>query len=114
GLPKSAGGWGQLKCFSSKSDPKYIKTKRLVEACIIKNPNENTRGWEPTLMMGGGDGQFIKERQRFTQEVLGRSTVDISDAKMKIKIKDDTRASEAIRKAREQRKAKRSGAKNRK
>ena len=106
GLPKSAGGWGQLKGYTSKTDPKFIKMEKLVAACIIKKPNENTRGWAPTLMMGGGDGRFISERRNFTTQILGRSTlVELPSAELKAKIAADNRVAEVARKAKEARQA---------
>ncbi len=52
-LPTNKGGWGQLSGYSSKEDAKFKKMAGLVDAAIIRHPNENTRGWRPTLAMGG-------------------------------------------------------------
>ncbi|MFC1805438.1 hypothetical protein ACFL09_00465 [Planctomycetota bacterium] len=44
---------------------------RLIDAAIIRHPNENTRGWFPTLEMGGADKWVLEERKRFYKS-LGR------------------------------------------
>ena len=68
-LPANKGGWGQIKGYSSKSDEKYKKMAELVEACIIKNPKENTRGWQPTLVMGAGEGWVINARSNYLAKI---------------------------------------------
>jgi len=74
-LPVSAGGWGQITGYRSKSDPKYTKMAALVDKCIIRKPNENTRGWEPTLEAGGGEGWVVEERKKYIQEIGAKVSV---------------------------------------
>ena len=70
-LPLVKGGWGQLKGYSSKEDAKFKKMVRLIDAAIVRLPNENTRGWFPTLKMGGGEKWVLEDRKLF-YESLGR------------------------------------------
>jgi cytochrome c553 len=63
-LPSSKGGWGQMEGFKSKEDPSYKKMAELVERCIKRRPNENTKGWNPTWAMGGADNWVLQERTK--------------------------------------------------
>jgi hypothetical protein len=71
-MPVAYGGWGQIQGFSDTDDPKFIRMTELVEACIVRKENENTRGWEPTLEMGAGDPWFVEARQAFRNK-LGKN-----------------------------------------
>ncbi len=69
-LAKSAGGWGQLRNgWSTRQDPRYKKMVQLVKACIIRDENENIRGWEPTIDMGGGEEWIIRAREEYLEEI---------------------------------------------
>jgi len=68
-LPKEAGGWGQVKGYTGKDDPNYKKMAALVDKAIIRQPNENTNGWEPTLAMGAGDDWVVELREKYMKEV---------------------------------------------
>lgn len=69
-LAKAAGGWEQSsKCWKSKDDPDYKKLMELVAATIVRRPNENTNGWEPTFEQGGGEEWVKKERDRYIKKV---------------------------------------------
>jgi len=69
-LAKAAGGWEQTaKCWTGKDDPSYKKMMELVAACIIRSPNENTNGWEPTFEQGGGEDWVKKEREKYIRKV---------------------------------------------
>ena len=70
-LAKAAGGWGQMPGYRSKSDPKYKKMLALVDKCIIRKPNENKRGWRPTLEAGGGERWVMEERAKLISSVKG-------------------------------------------
>ena len=52
-LAAEAGGWGQIKGFSSKQDPKFKRMVELVDRCAVRRPNENVHGWQPVLECGG-------------------------------------------------------------
>ena len=67
-LPVAMGGWGQIKGFKSKDDPAYKKMAELVEGCIIRRPNENIKGWKPTLAMGAAESWVVDARTKY----LGR------------------------------------------
>ena len=64
-LPVDKGGWGQIKGYSSKTDPKYKKMAELVEACIRRKKDENINGWEPTVVMGGGEKWVVEARAKY-------------------------------------------------
>ena len=64
-LAAAAGGWGQLPGYASTDDPKYKRMADLVDKCILRKPNENLRGWQPTLEAGGGEGWVMTERKRY-------------------------------------------------
>ena len=64
-LPATAGGWGQIKGYTSKADPKYTKMAALVDKCIVRKSNENTRGWEPKLDAGGGENWVMTDRANY-------------------------------------------------
>jgi len=68
-LPVAAGGWGQLAGYSGTGDPKYKRMAELVDKCILRKPNENLRGWQPTLEAGGGEGWVMTERKRYLDAV---------------------------------------------
>jgi hypothetical protein len=68
-LAVKAGGWGQLSGYASKDDPKYKKMAGLVEKCIVRKPNENTNGWQPTLNAGGGETWVMEERAKFRESL---------------------------------------------
>ena len=72
-LPTTAGGWGQMRGYASRDDPAFIKMTGLVNACISRRPNENTRGWEPTREMGGGDDWFVESRRKFREELAAQN-----------------------------------------
>jgi hypothetical protein len=72
-LATKAGGWGQIPGYASKKDPKYKKMAELVDKCIVRKPNENTRGWKPTLEAGGGEKWVVQERARFLSDLKGSS-----------------------------------------
>ncbi|MDP6545419.1 MAG: discoidin domain-containing protein [Phycisphaerae bacterium] len=72
-LASKAGGWGQIRGYASKSDPKYKKMAALVDKCIIRSPNENRRGWQPTLQAGGGEKWVIDERAKLINSLKGSS-----------------------------------------
>jgi hypothetical protein len=63
-LATKASGWGQIAGYASKSDPKYKKMAALVDKCIIRRPNENKRGWQPTLQAGGGEKWVMESRAK--------------------------------------------------
>jgi hypothetical protein len=69
------GGWGQLKGYTSKDDAKFKKMASLVEAAIVRLPNENTRGWNPSLDMGAADPWILEDRILFYKS-LGRKFED--------------------------------------
>ena len=70
-LPVDKGGWGQLSGYRGVNDERFKKMAQLIEAAIIRQPNENTLGWYPTLEMGAADGWVLESRKRFF-ESLGR------------------------------------------
>ena len=70
-LSVDKGGWGQLPGYASKSDAKFRKMAALVDEAIVRQPNENTRGWLPTLRMGGADTWVLEDRKLFYKS-LGR------------------------------------------
>ena len=74
-LSIAKGGWGQFKGYSSKDDAKFKKMASLAAAAIVRLPNENTRGWFPTLKMGGADKWVLEDRVLF-YETLGREFED--------------------------------------
>jgi len=65
GLPTSKGGWQQVKAFSDRKDLRYRQMAALVDACIIRKPDENTNGWEPTMMQGGGEKWVMEARDKY-------------------------------------------------
>jgi len=70
-LASYAGGWGQIPGYNSKNDPKYKKMADLVDKCIVRNRNENTRGWQPTLETGGGEKWVIEDRTKLIENLKG-------------------------------------------
>lgn len=64
-LSRDAGGWGQIERWNSRDDPGYQTMLELVEQCIVRDPNENTFGWTPTLEAGAGERWVFEERERF-------------------------------------------------
>ena len=66
-LAVSAGGWGQVTKWQSKDDPGYKKMAQLVDKCIIRRPDENTRGWKPTIEAGGSEKWVLEERKKFRE-----------------------------------------------
>jgi hypothetical protein len=68
-LAAAAGGWGQVPGWDNSDDPGYKKMADLVDACIIKNPNENHTGWQPTRKQGGGESWIEKERAAYLERV---------------------------------------------
>ena len=72
-LATKAGGWGQIPGYASRDDPKYKKMTALVDKCIIRSPNENKRGWQPTLEAGGGEKWVIDERTKLVSSLKGSS-----------------------------------------
>jgi hypothetical protein len=68
-LPAKAGGWGQMRGYRSKTDLRFKKMEQLVAGCIVKRPNENTRGWTPTLTMGAGERWILEERRKFLKSL---------------------------------------------
>jgi len=68
-LPKTAGGWGQVEGYKNTEDEKYKKMAKMVDKCIIKSKNENTKGWEPTIEAGAGEYWVIKSRKEYLQKV---------------------------------------------
>jgi len=72
-LATKAGGWGQIRGYASRSDPKYKKMAALVDKCIIRNKNENKRGWQPTLQAGGGERWVIESRAKLISSLKGSS-----------------------------------------
>jgi hypothetical protein len=71
-LPEAAGGWGQITGYADRSDPRFARMAALVNACIVRHPNENVRGWEPTLEMGGGDEWFVESRAKLRAELSAK------------------------------------------
>jgi len=71
-LPVTAGGWEQIKGYANRDAPAFTKMSALVEACVSRHPNENTRGWEPTREMGGGDEWFVESRKKLREELAAR------------------------------------------
>lgn len=71
-LSKSGGGWGQIRGWSNRKDSSYVKMSRLVKDCIVKSPNENVKGWEPTHEMGGGEKWVIEARKRYLEKVRSK------------------------------------------
>ena len=72
-LATKAGGWGQIPGYTSRDDPKYKKMAALVDKCIIRNANENTRGWQPTLEAGGGEKWVMESRAKLISSLKGSS-----------------------------------------
>ena len=68
-LPESKGGWGQMKGYADKNDPKYKKMVELVEACIQRKQNENINGWEPTWAMGGAERWVVEAREKYLAQL---------------------------------------------
>jgi len=64
-LATEAGGWGQIPAWNDRNDPAYKKMAKLVDACIIRRPNENKNGWQPTLECGGGEPWIIDARDKY-------------------------------------------------
>jgi hypothetical protein len=64
-LPEKAGGWGQIKGYKDRNDPKYKKMVELVKACIQHKNNENINGWEPTWAMGGAERWVVEAREKY-------------------------------------------------
>ena len=75
-LPVNKGGWGQTKGYSGKSDEKYKKMAELVEACIKRKPNENTNGWQPTLLMGAGTKWVMEARADYLKKLNQATTAE--------------------------------------
>ena len=70
GLPVTKGGWGQKSAvFASKDDPKYKKMAALVEASIIRSPNENTNGWQPAGNKGAALDWVVKARADYLKKI---------------------------------------------
>jgi len=74
-LPLAKGGWGQLSGYASKDGAKFKKMVSLVDAAIVRLPNENTRGWNPSLDMGAADTWVLEDRKLFYKS-LGRKFED--------------------------------------
>ncbi len=70
-LATAAGGWGQLQAWTSRNDPNFKKLCSLVEKCIVREPNENDNGWEPTQAQGGGVDWVIKDRENYNRRIKG-------------------------------------------
>ena len=70
-LAEAAGGWGQVPGWESTEDAGYKKMADLVEECIIKDPNENYTGWQPTRKQGGGEKWVERERAGYLERVKG-------------------------------------------
>ncbi|MBL7218674.1 MAG: NPCBM/NEW2 domain-containing protein [Phycisphaerae bacterium] len=70
-LATQTGGWGQIPGYASKDDPKYKKMADLVDKCIVRNRNENTRGWQPTLDAGGGEKWVMEDRAKLISGLKG-------------------------------------------
>jgi hypothetical protein len=68
-LAASAGGWGQIPGYQDRKDAKYVKMQQLVDKCIVRAPNENTNGWQPTPEQGGSEKWVLEEQQRFLQRL---------------------------------------------
>ncbi|MHC4247890.1 MAG: HzsA-related protein [Planctomycetota bacterium] len=68
-LAVAGGGWGQMKGWKSKDEAGYKKMAKLVDKCILKSPTDNTKGWQPDLLMGGGEDWVMKEREQFLKEL---------------------------------------------
>ena len=68
-LAIAAGGWGQLQAWQTKDDPNFKKMAGLVEQCIVRQPNENNNGWEPTTAQGGGNDWVVKDREEYRHRV---------------------------------------------
>jgi hypothetical protein len=69
-LATSAGGWGQMKPqWKSKKDAGYLKMLGLVNKCIVPVENENTAGWRPSLVQGGGEKWVIEARKAYRDSV---------------------------------------------
>lgn len=65
-LAGKAGGWEQIQpLWESKDDPGYQMMMAAVDACIVKQKNENTGGWQPTLEQGAGEPWVMKAREDF-------------------------------------------------
>jgi hypothetical protein len=41
----------------------------LIDACIIRNPAENTNGWEPSLLQGGGEAWVMEARDKYLADL---------------------------------------------
>jgi len=70
-LPVEQGGWGQLDGYADRQDEKFRQVAAMIEEAIIRSPNENNRGWNPTIEQSGADAWILEERERFF-ESLGR------------------------------------------
>jgi hypothetical protein len=68
-LAAAAGGWGQLKAWPGKDDPNFKKMSGLVAKCILRRPNENDNGWQPTLAQGGGMDWVVKDRESYLHRI---------------------------------------------
>ena len=67
-LAEKAGGWEQIGAWKDKNDPVYKKMAELVDKCIIRQPNENNDGWQPSLECGGGEDWVIGARKEFRRQ----------------------------------------------
>ncbi len=72
-LAASAGGWGQMRGYAGKTDPRYKKMAALLDKCIIRRPDENRFGWQPTLEAGGGERWVMEERKRYMEAVRAKA-----------------------------------------
>ena len=74
-LALDAGGWGQIPAWKSKQDPAFQKMAQLVDKCIVRKPNENINGWEPTLEQGGGENWIMQEQKAFLLRLFKKQGV---------------------------------------
>ncbi|MCX6866558.1 MAG: hypothetical protein NTV46_10155 [Verrucomicrobia bacterium] len=68
-LAADAGGWGQVNAWKNKNDQNFKRMTALVEKCLIRHPNENDNGWQPTLAQGGGIDWVIKDRENYSRRI---------------------------------------------
>ena len=70
-LDVKAGGWGQIQGWKDRNEPGYRKMAELVEACIVRDANENSTGWYPSHEQGGGEEWVIKDQEEYIKRLKG-------------------------------------------
>lgn len=68
-LDVKAGGWGQIQGWKDRNEPGCRKMAELVEACIVRDANENLTGWYPSHEQGGGEEWVIKDQEEYIEKL---------------------------------------------